>query len=171
MRSKYNHYTEEFKVQCILEYEGGKSISAIAREHDLPRTSVKNWCYRSKDNILGLYYADMRRRDGHSITTDVEIIPEELMPRKVGAEDLKKENKALREENEYLKDKVAYLEALYEVIRQDPASVVKKNRNREGPGVGQEERQEAVRHRRRVTEVLLPEPQAEEERRRGCGPA
>lgn len=94
------------------------------------------------------------------------------MPRKVSAEDLKKENKALREENEYLKDKVAYLEALYEVIKQDPASVIKKKifRNREGLGIGQEERQEAVRDRRRVTKVLLPEPQTEEERRRGCSP-
>lgn len=50
------------------------------------------------------------------------------MPRKISGEDLKKENKALREENEYLKDKVAYLEALYEIIKQDPSSVMKKKR-------------------------------------------
>ena len=33
---------------------------------------------------------------------------------------------SMREENEYLKDKVAYLEALYEIIKQDPSSVMKK---------------------------------------------
>ena len=56
----------------------------------------------------------------------IEIIPEEMMPRKVSGEDLKKENKALREENEFLKDKVAYLEALYEIIKQDPSNVMEK---------------------------------------------
>ena len=128
MRGKYNHYTEEFRVQCILEYENGKSISAIAKEHRLPRTSVKNWCLRSKDNILAEHYANKRRRTDGSKACEAEIaiIPEEAMPRKISGEDLKKENKALREENEYLKDKVAYLEALYEIIKQDPSSVMKK---------------------------------------------
>lgn len=68
------------------------------------------------------------RTDGLGVSAGVEVITEELMPRKVSADDLKKENRALRAENEYLKDKVAYLEALYEVIRQDPASVMKKKR-------------------------------------------
>ena len=128
MRGKYNHYTEEFRVQCILEYEAGKSISAIAKEHGLPRTSVKNWCLRSKDNILVEHYAGKRRRtDGIKASgAEVVIVPEEAMPRKVSGEDLKKENKALREENEFLKDKVAYLEALYEIIKQDPSIVMKK---------------------------------------------
>ena len=128
MRGKYNHYTEEFRVQCILEYEAGKSISAIAKEHGLPRTSVKNWCLRSKDNILVEHYAGKRRRtDGIKASgAEVVIVPEEAMPRKVSGEDLKKEKKALREENEFLKDKVAYLEALYEIIKQDPSSVMKK---------------------------------------------
>ena len=170
MRGKYNHYTEEFRVQCILEYEAGKSISAIANDHRLPRTSVKNWCLRSKDNILAEHYANKRRRTDGSKACEagIAIIPEEAMPRKISGEDLKKENKALREENEYLKDKVAYLEALYEIIKQDPSSVMKKKifRNQESRRVRQEEHQEAVRHRRSISQVLLPEPQAEEER---CG--
>ncbi len=167
MRGKYNHYTEEFRVQCILEYENGKSISAIANDHRLPRTSVKNWCLRSKDNILAEHYANKRRRtDGsEACEAGIAIIPEEAMPRKISGEDLKKENKALREENEYLKDKVAYLEALYEIIKQDPSSVMKKKvfRNQESRRVRQEEHQEAVRHRRSISQALLPEPQTEKE--------
>lgn len=170
MREKYNHYTEEFRVQCVLEYEGGKSISAIAKEHGIPRTSVQNWCMRSKDNILAEYYSNRRRRtDGtRSSEAEIAIIPEEIMPRKVSPEDLKKENKALREENEYLKDKVAYLEALYEIIKQDPASVMKKKifRNQESNRIRQEEHPEAVWNRRGLPQMLLPEPQAKEE---GCG--
>ena len=164
MRGKYNHYTEEFRVQCILEYEAGKSISAIAKEHGLPRTSVKNWCLRSKDNILVEHYAGKRRRtDGIKASgAEVVIVPEEAMPRKVSGEDLKKENKALMEENEFLKDKVAYLEALYEIIKQDPSSVMKKKifRDQESSRVRQEEHQEAMRHRRSISQVLLPEHQA-----------
>ena len=167
MRGKYNHYTEEFRVQCILEYENGKSISAIANDHRLPRTSVKNWCLRSKDNILAEHYANKRRRTDGSKACEagIAIIPEEAMPRKISGEDLKKENKALREDNEYLKDKVAYIEALYEIIKQDPSSVMKKKvfRNQESRRVRQEEHQEAVRHRRSISQVLLPEPQTEKE--------
>ena len=155
MRGKYNHYTEEFRVQCILEYENGKSISVIAHEHGLPRSSVKNWCLGSKDNILAEHYAGKRRRtDGIKASgAEIVIVPEEAMPRKVSGEDLKKENKALREENEFLKDKVAYLEALYEIIKQDPGSVMKKKifRNQESRRVRAQEHQEAMRNRRRIT--------------------
>ena len=165
------HRTLEEKIEIVRFKEQGHSISQVASEFGISHSTVCEF-YKSRDEIRAKYYAGMRRQDGCYITVDVEVIPDELMPRKVSAEDLKKENKALREENEYLKDKVAYLEALYEVIKQDPASVIKKKifRNREGLGIGQEERQEAVRDRRRVTKVLLPEPQTEEERRRGCSP-
>ena len=49
-RGSCNHYTDEFKVQRILEYENGKSISAISKEQWLPRANVWNGCLQSKDN-------------------------------------------------------------------------------------------------------------------------
>ncbi len=119
------HRTLEEKIEIIRFKEQGHSISQVAKEFGISHSTVSEF-YKNRDEIRARYYAGKRRQDGCYVTADVEVIPEELMPRKVSAEDLKKENKALREENEYLKDKVAYLEALYEVIRQDPASVVKK---------------------------------------------
>ena len=121
------HRTLEEKIEIIRFKEQGHSISQAAKEFGISHSTVSEF-YKNRDEIRARYYAGMRRQDGCYITADVEVITEELMPRKVSAEDLKNESKALREENEYLKDKVAYLEALYEVIKQDPASVVKKTK-------------------------------------------
>lgn len=119
------HHTIEEKVEIIRYKEQGKSIREAARALGMSHSTVyKIW--RSKDEILARYYANSQRTGALRAEAGIEIIPEEIMPRKVSAEDLKKENKALREENEYLKDKVAYLEALYEVIRQEPSEVMKK---------------------------------------------
>ena len=41
------------------------------------------------------------------------------MPRKISTEDLQKENLELINENEYLKDKVAYLEVLIEILKRN----------------------------------------------------
>ncbi len=51
------------------------------------------------------------------------------MPSKIRGEDLKRENRNLREENEYLKDKVAYLEALYETSMKEKAEQAQKKRD------------------------------------------
>ena len=114
------HHTLEEKVEIINYREQGRIIRETARAFGISHSTAYDICC-SRDEILAKYYACSRREGASQATAGIEIIPEEIMPRKVSAEDLKKENKALREENEFLKDKVAYLEALYEVIRQDPA--------------------------------------------------
>ena len=119
------HHTLEEKVEIIRYKEQGKSIRETARAFATAHSTVNDIC-SNKDEILAKYYAYSQRSGAAYATAGIEIIPEEIRPRKVSAEDLKKENKALREENEYLKDKVAYLEALYEVIKQDPSGVMKK---------------------------------------------
>ena len=51
----------------------------------------------------------------------IEMAVTDSMPRKKSGEDLKWDNTDLREENEYLKDKVAYLEALYIILMKEKA--------------------------------------------------
>ena len=51
----------------------------------------------------------------------IEMAVTDPMPRKKSGEDLKRENMDLREEDEYLKDKVAYLEALYIILMKEKA--------------------------------------------------
>ena len=59
----------------------------------------------------------------------IEMAVTDSMPRKKSGEDLKWKNRDLREENEYLKDKVAYLEALYETSMKEKAEQAQKKRD------------------------------------------
>ena len=56
----------------------------------------------------------------------IEMAVTDPMPRKKSGEDLNRENVDLREEDEYLKDKVAYLEALYEISMKEKAEQAQK---------------------------------------------
>ena len=58
----------------------------------------------------------------------IEMAVTDSMPRKKSGEDLKWDNRDLREENEYLKDKVAYLEALYIILMKEKAASLRMQR-------------------------------------------
>ena len=78
------HRTVEEKIEIIRFKEQGYSISQGAKEFGISHSTVSEF-YKNRDEIRARYYAGMRRQDGCCVTADVEVIPEELMPRKVSA--------------------------------------------------------------------------------------
>lgn len=95
--------------------------------------SVVQYWLKTKDKILAEYYSlakgnvsgdVLKLRFGENL--DVEIIPGEDMPRKASAEEMKKENRVLREKVEYFEDMVAYLDELYVLLNKDAMGVWKR---------------------------------------------
>jgi len=83
-RRKRREFSEEFKIQMVSLYNGGKSIRDICREYDLTRSALSRWCERI--NATGSSrIADNRTEQENRLIA------------------LEKENKQLRMENEILK--------------------------------------------------------------------
>jgi transposase len=90
-RRKRRSFTPEFKAQVVrLVVEEGKSITQVAREHDLQRTSVHDWVQQA--NI------DAGKGAPDALTTSER---EELQR-------LRRENKRLQMEREILKKATAF---------------------------------------------------------------
>ena len=68
--------------------------------------------------------AHIQERPRRVLIMETEVI--DPMPVKISEEDLRRELKDLREENEYLKDKVAYLESLYEISIEEKTGAAQK---------------------------------------------
>lgn len=142
----YNKVNLVDKIHCIAEIQAGLLSQNKAAEKYGTTVSVVQYWLKTKDKILAEYYSLAKGNVSGGVLKlsfgedlDVEIIPGEAMPRKASAEDLKKENRALREKVEYLEDKVAYLEELYALINEDAMSVEKKDVLRQSRGPSAEE--------------------------------
>ena len=114
----------EEKVQCILAIDAGLSIHRVSLEFNKNLSSVQNW-YRSKDELLALYYS--QQHPSESDTSSLEVAWEVQMDKEQADKELVKKNKALAKENEYLKDKVAYLENLNKILKERTGPAKKKN--------------------------------------------
>ncbi len=90
-RRKRRSFTPEFKAQIIrLVLQEGKSVTEVAREHDLLRTSVHDWVAQAK--------VDAGKGPPDALTTSER---EELQR-------LRRENKRLQMEREILKKATAF---------------------------------------------------------------
>ena len=88
---KRRSFTPEFKEQIVrLVRDEGKSISEVAREHDLQRTSVHDWVQQAA--------TDAGKGPADALTTTER---EELQR-------LRRENKRLQMEREILKKATAF---------------------------------------------------------------
>ena len=85
MQEKRRQYSAGLKLKCIAEREAGKTYVQIAAAHDVHYTTVMKWCRGGKDKIL---------KSGYDGGQEIVIITEDIMPRKINVEDLKKELKA-----------------------------------------------------------------------------
>ena len=112
-RGKYHRYTEEEKkeIRRLFEQES-KSTREISRLLGFPLSSVELFAYGKRGLGKGIRYPKQRSL---VIMDPMEVV--DPMPRKIR-----------REENEYLKDKIAYLEALYEISMQEKAEDTQKKR-------------------------------------------
>ena len=116
-RIKHRTYSIELKVEVLRLLEDGKiSVPQIADFKNINQTTIYGWI-RDKPRIFAVYSSQGQRYTGTR---------EEM--RFMGMSDdrdTKQHIRALEDENEFLKAKVAYLEALME-ISGIPASGVKK---------------------------------------------
>lgn len=88
---KRRSFTPEFKTQIVrLVRDEGKSISEVAREHDLQRTSVHDWVEQAKTDA------------GHGPSDALTTTEREELQR------LRRENKRLQMEREILKKATAF---------------------------------------------------------------
>ena len=91
MTSKRRSFTPEYKAEVVgLVRDGGKAISALARDLGLSESAVRKW--------VALSDADGGRGDGKILTTAER---EELRQ-------LRRENRQLRMEREILKKATAF---------------------------------------------------------------
>ena len=100
---------------------GTQPIRQIARKKGISQNTICRWV-KEKKHILAVYSTE-----GQHPATAVTWKPEPLEDKMARKEhpDAKAENKTLREENQYLKAKVAYLEKLME-LSGTPAGEFKK---------------------------------------------
>lgn len=139
---KYNIKTIDVKAKAILKYETNLySKAAIAREFGVNDSSLKVWI-NNRDKILARYYSSKRdlteeeaaalnNRPARKPEVQTVLIEEEPMPRRKSGEELLKENRELRTENEAMADKVAYYEALLDVLGIKPSAIQKKSASKQ----------------------------------------
>ena len=117
-------YSIEKKVQILELFENSHlSISKFASLNNLKSSTVRDWV-RNKKRILAIYSSQgkspVKTKMIKSPGKEVEAVST------AGDEDTKKHFRDLKNENEYLKAKVAFLEALME-INGTPVPAFKKN--------------------------------------------
>lgn len=117
------------KIQCIMAIDEGMSIRRASVEFNKNLASVQSW-YRSKEELLALYYSQQKasvEKDSSPPDTAWEV----QMAKEQADEHLVKRCKALAKENEYLKDRVMFLEKLNEILRQRSGPVKKKKSSKQ----------------------------------------
>lgn len=120
--SEYKPHDIEEKVEILRLVEmKTQTIRQIAKERGISQNTISRWI-KEKKHILAVYSTE-----GQHPATAVTWKPEPLEDKMARKEhpDAKAENKTLREENQYLKAKVAYLEKLME-LSGTPAGEFKK---------------------------------------------
>lgn len=105
----------EEKIRCIKAIDSGLSAHRVSLDYNKTYSSVQNW-YRSRNDLLALYYSQQQSTDTKSLALDSAW--ETLMDKKQADENLVKKCKALKKEIEYLKYKVIFLESLNEILKE-----------------------------------------------------
>ena len=125
-RTVRSPYDLEEKVS-ILRMIGSGDMTArqIAEQKKLNLHTIHGWI-KDKDRIFAVYSSQGQR----PVNTGFTISPGEEVPAVSTPDDkdTKQHIRSLKEENEYLKARVAYLEALME-LNGTPVSELKKKRN------------------------------------------
>lgn len=108
--------TEEQKLEAIKQVETGISVRQVAETFNVAEQTIYNWI-RNKKHVFAVY--SIQRRKSETEGT-------EIMPRSTDEKDIKLQNRSLKEENEFLRAKVAYLEELMKLNNLSPGNFKKK---------------------------------------------
>lgn len=105
------------------------SIAEAGRKTNLPDTTISMWLRNPKINLDAEYVKLLEekasRRKPNKNPKDP--FPEGVvMAARTNPDELARENKDLRKKVAYLEDKIAYLETLYSILKEDPAKISKK---------------------------------------------
>ena len=125
---KFNKRPLAFKISAIYLAEQRKSsLKETARDLGVSKSVLGYWL-KTKDSLVGEYYASSKEREGDLHIGEGALIPvrEGAMGRKADEEDLMKQNKAIRERIDYLEDAICYYRHLMEVEGLKPTEAQKK---------------------------------------------
>jgi len=125
--SKKKRLSIKEKLEIVRQFETKScSIREIARMNNINHSTLVTWL-RNKNHLLALYLSQQQVQSTERSVKSPEKETETMAPLKdiVSAN---AENKALKDENNYLKAKVAYLEKLLELTG-NPAPNCKKKRD------------------------------------------
>ena len=113
-----NHWkSPEEKLQILKEVEEGMSIAKAAKTFNISEQTIRNWIDKRTELLA------INSVQGNNFSCGTES----LMARE-NERDIKLQNRSLKQENEYLKAKVAYLEKLME-LSNVPAKNFKKKQD------------------------------------------
>ena len=125
-RKTHTPFDLEEKVRILRFIEAGElTARQVAEQKNLSLHTIHGWM-KDKDRIFAVYSSQGQMPVNAGITVDPgEEVPSVSAP---DDKDTKQHIRSLKEENEYLKARVAYLEALME-LNGTPVSELKKKRN------------------------------------------
>ncbi len=125
-------YSSEEKMEVLRQVEeGAGSIREIAEANRISSVTLRNWI-RDKNQILAVYLAEEQLSLALEGNNSVEA--QQTMASKKDIRTLSAENKSLKDENLYLKAKIAYLEKLME-LNGTPAPEFKKKQDTRPSGL------------------------------------
>ena len=119
-------YSLDKKVEIINLWNKGVPIREISEQQDINKGTIEGWI-QDRNRLLAVYSVQ-ETHPGMEFSPGRMMCREKRLPDMSSKEecDLKRYNRDLKSENEYLRAKVAYLEALME-LSGFPASGLKKN--------------------------------------------
>ena len=125
-------YSSEEKMEVLRQVEeGARSIREIAEANRISSVTLRNWI-RDKNQILAVYLAEKQLSLALEGNNSVEA--QQTMASKKDIRTLSAENNSLKDENLYLKAKIAYLEKLME-LNGTPAPEFKKKQDTRPSGL------------------------------------
>ncbi len=133
-RKRIARYPLEFKAKVVATaIKENLDEYQISERFGISITAASNWMW-SKNWILESYCERQRLKENpngpiivHGKEADYELVLEDEVPRRINAEDAIKELRATKRKARYLEDKIAYYEALMEVLELKPTEVQKKS--------------------------------------------
>ena len=124
----YRKLSRQEKLEAVEAVNSGMRITEVARILGVPDTSISNWLAKDEFNPDKEYVRIRAERKGVGRPAPKDPFPEGVeMARSRDPQELEREIRDLRKKNAYLEDKVAYLQALYEIIKESPETISKKN--------------------------------------------
>ena len=129
---KYNKRPLAFKVSAVYLAEQRKgSLKETAWDLGVPKSVLGYWL-KTKDSLIGEYYASSKDREEglHAAEGALISVREGAMGKKADDEDLRKQNKVMRERIDYLEDAICYYRHLMEVEGLKPTEAQKKTARR-----------------------------------------